>query len=71
MDNREKQFVNCSTKILCHLEWLQEVEAKILPNSCLSGNFMTPGDSALEMPLTCIYEPEIDCKTKTFALLNW
>lgn len=64
MDNRKKQFVNCSTKILCRLEWLQGVEAKILPNSCFPGNFKMPGDSALEMPFTCIYECEIDCKTK-------
>lgn len=71
MDSRKTQLVNCSTKILCHLEWLQGIEAKILPRSCLSGNFKMPGDSALEMPFTCIYEPEIDCKTKAFALLNW
>lgn len=60
----KKQFVNCVTKILCHLEWLRGVEAKILANSCLSENFKMPGDGALEMPFTCICEPEIDCKTK-------
>lgn len=71
MDNRKKtQFLNCNTKIPCHLEWLQGVEAEILPNCCLSRNFKMPGDSALEVPFTCIYEPEIDCKTKAFILLN-